>query len=275
MNISKTIEIKCACGTSFIHEREQNEISDIFPNFGVPDKCPSCEASANLEMLRKLEERKIEAAKAREERKTGALAKMRLEWPANVPKIYSGTDIAHKSFNAAGWHRVSKWEPSEDHPWLGLIGTVGSCKSRIAVMLAEREHERQLASSFDADEPNPRSYYGKEKSRPEFYFTQAYRISEAAENIKIGSFDRKDRARDFLQYIANVDLLLIDDIGKMKSGEHIAAEWFALIDYRHSEKLTTIWTANNEPDEFAKIMGPQFADPFAGRFNSSSKIAKF
>jgi DNA replication protein DnaC len=82
-------------------------------------------------------------------------------------------------------------------------------------------------------------------------------------------------ARAWLDKLRDVDVLLIDDLGKGKLSPAVASEMFALVDHRHVNQLVTIWTSNSAPETIAECMTPDMAAPFAGRINESSQIFHF
>jgi hypothetical protein len=47
---------------------------------------------------------------------------------------------------------------------------------------------------------------------------------------------------------------------------------FALIDYRHSRNLVTLWSCNSRPESLCATWPTEFAGPIAGRIVEASTI---
>ena len=47
---------------------------------------------------------------------------------------------------------------------------------------------------------------------------------------------------------------------------------FALIDYRYSRNLVTLWSCNSPPESFCASWPTEFAGPIAGRIIEASTI---
>jgi DNA replication protein DnaC len=224
--------------------------------------CDSCETIAQVE-------RATAAAEARRiadsERLDRNLTKLRQELSEATPSLFRGTDRNHPAFNRDRLAAIGKFQPTPEKPWLGLIGTPGKCKSRIAHLLAVEYLESITTAS----------------KVPSSIFVAGYQITAAVAKLH----DYRDGgayacdARDSLDQLHRVDLLLIDDIGKGGMAQALATEMLAVIDSRYSRQLPTIWTSNSRPEEIAAGMRGDFAEdmrgPFAGRLVESSKIFQF
>ena len=255
-----TETITCSCGTKFSWEYEPSD-EEWLLKFLRPRLCQDCKD-------RRAAEGRENARIKHEQSLTNAIAQMRFRVANETPLLFRQTDISHKRFNAAGWARVKEWKPSADKPWLGIIGETGTCKSRIACLLADAEMDRQFTlRNMDS--------YQEHWDIPRYRFASCNEISDFASLLQVGSFELKEKARCYLHDIRRADLLVIDDLGKGRMNTAIAAEMFALIDHRYVNALPTIWTANSTPEQFASNLAEDMAGPFAGRINDSSRILKF
>jgi DNA replication protein DnaC len=244
--------IKCHCGESFQWENDPDpQWRDRFR----PTLCSTCEEHQEAEHQAERLKAEIEAA-GREAREKAH---------RTIPPLFHGTDTAHPRFNAKAWDRVKDHALTWEKPWLGLIGETGLSKTRIAALFAIGEIQR-MAEAWTKN----RSHYRK----PRFVFTTGYRISELASLVQNGSFDQKEEARAELESITTCDLLLIDDLGKGRGNDSIAASLFALVDHRYAHILQTIWTSNSTPEEISAPMSRDMSSPFAGRLNDHSRIIK-
>jgi DNA replication protein DnaC len=242
----KTIEtIKCACGESFQWENDHTEWAELYR----PTLCDTCEERRQAEHTAEQQRLKIENAREK------ALYEL--------PALFHATDTAHPRFNSQAWNKLKDHKLTAEHPWLGLIGETGLCKTRIASLIFIEEAGR-IAEKWEGNDWRRRE--------PILVFVTGYRICELAGIVQTGSFDQKEDARKELDRIQDCDLLLIDDLGKGRITETVAATLFAIVDHRYANLLRTIWTANSTPEQIAATMNSDMAAPFAGRLNDHSKI---
>jgi len=254
MNLSntKTIEtIKCHCGESFQWENDPGDPWKI--NDNPPTSCPPCAEREEEELQAQRQRARIveEVTNARDK----AFRKL--------PALFHVTDTTHPKFNRTAWDKLNAHRLTEEKPWLGLIGETGLCKTRMAALIAIEEIGR-IAEKWKSTDWR--------KREPIFIFTTGYRICELAGIVSTGSFDQKEDARKELEKITTCDLLLIDDLGKGRITDTVAASLFAIINERYANLLRTIWTANSTPEQMAETMHADLAAPFAGRLNDHSKI---
>ncbi len=246
----KTIEtIKCPCGESFQWENDPNP---TWPYDYRPDLCPPCSERQEAEFQAQQLRAKIEkqAAHAREKAQN------------KLPRLFHGTDTAHPAFNRSAWSKIKDHKLTMEKPWLGLVGATGLSKSRMAALFFIQEADTIV-----------RIWKSNDWRRdPSFVFVTGYRLCELAGIVSTGSFGQKEDARKELERITTSDLLLIDDLGKGRITESVAAVLFALINERYANVERTIWTANSRPEEIAATMNSDTAAPFAGRLNDHSKI---
>lgn len=250
-----TETITCPCGAKFDWTNDQND--KWTANILRPKRCPECENQF-------WREREARLAAEREQKFAAALAGVMAEAERETPPIFRATDTAHPAFNIEGWAAVKDWAPSAEKPWLGLIGETGTCKSRMAYLLASRIIEALARERLQS-----------EKRPPTFIMVPSYEITDACGRLLHSDFKVKDCARDFLNGLRSADFLLIDDLGKGRLTPAVAAEFFALVDCRYVNLLPTIWTANITPEDIAAPMPADEASAFAGRLVERSRILRF
>lgn len=223
-------------------------------NVGVElNACDPCLAEAQEENTR----RESIAGKEREQRIAGKKAEVTAALLDETPELFRRTDITHPDFNATAWGKLKGHRVTEELPWVGLVGMTGRCKTRMAYLYAtglivHMTRERKASYAFVA----------------------SYEITEAVSRLN-GDFSEKAEARQYLDRLRKVDVLLIDDLGKGRLSPAVASELFALIDHRHKHAEATVWTSNSPPEVFAAGLPEDIAGPFIGRINASSKIFTF
>jgi DNA replication protein DnaC len=245
--------ITCKCGSVFEWTpADKDEVKYI--NLYRPKHCQDC--SDRIELENKYKEAAMAAQKIE-----GCIARNKNEVAASVsnatPELFRRTDITHPKFNTAAWAKIKNHRMTADLPWIGLVGMTGRCKTRMAYLYAAELIVRTT-----------------DTSKQTFKFVASYEISEAVSRLNC-DFSEKAEARRFLDQLRNVDVLLIDDLGKGRLAPTVAGELFALIDHRHTQLLPTIWTSNSSPEVIAAGLPEDMAGPFIGRINESSKIFSF
>jgi|688.fasta_scaffold289075_1 hypothetical protein len=248
-----TENIKCACGTVFQWELEDKD--PYFSKLYKPDWCDACVERIDAETAARnaiVETQRKEDQIARNK----ALIVSRID--KATPSLFRRTDTSHPKFNASAWAKIKGHKLTAQTPWLGLVGTAGRCKSRIAYLYAADELERLTNSSISS-----------------FTFITSYEIDDAVARQNAGDFVEKCKSLDYLENLRVVDLLLIDDLGKGRLTLAVASELFALFNHRHSHELRTIWTSNSSPEVIAAGLPEDMAGSFAGRILESSKIFTF
>lgn len=261
--------IKCECGTSF--QWESGEKDTYWRDIMRPKNCEPCQAIADAENERMIEDEqkrkaKMELAAARESTSQRILE--------ITPIRYQKTDLNHQAFNRELWRKVQSWKPTNDVPFLGLIGASGTCKTRICYMLF-----RDIVGGFvDFYETTDHRIYV-----PRFFALTSPDLAQLVGRQFLsnsgprGSWDEDPRhdARRQLDRLRECDVLFLDDLGKAKSTPSVASELFAIIDHRHAHNLPTIWTANSSPEEIVSGMSEDMAGPLAGRLIECSRIVTF
>ena len=253
----KTITQKCDCGATF----ESPEM-DGWPGIAEASICPECTAKARAEEAAEIQQRKdnLAASLARE---VDSLTPPRLRTP----------DIMHPAFNLALWRKVEAWKPTRERPWLGLIGGTGECKTRCAFLrlrqfaLADGQawHGGRDAPKRDALAISGMDFnrlavdrYSKEHGKDVGLFGRA---------VSVG-----DMASGTLRAARKVDILILDELGKVKSSPGTVEEIFSLIDHRSAHNLITIWTSNTKPEQFCAAWGEEYAAPGCGRILETSTV---
>lgn len=264
----KQITKECACGTSFQ--------TDSHPDcqWLEKDECPTCEAARDSKIeerqRRDQEERDREKAERLEADVRGIVSRI----DGDTPARFLNTDTSDKRFNSALWEQVTKWMPTSEKPWLGLVGEAGASKTRCAYLrlrqLGEewtRKHGRTPKFAIVTG-PDFKRFSLDRFSKEEI--PNRSRHWDAPSTVPASQF-----ASASLREIKNADILLFDELGeKIKPTPAVIEELFALIDHRHAENLVTVWTCNSSPEEFCGGWPPEFAGPIAGRIVESSTIFK-
>jgi hypothetical protein len=255
----KTETITCACGTVFQWQPDADD--DWMFNISQPKACPSC--AERIDAEREKQHRIEREAKLAEyaERIASAV-------DGATPAIFFATDTSHPKFNAAAWQRVKSWQPTAEKPWLGLVGATGTSKTRIGYLIARQEIMRLARDSMTK---NGASH----AKAPTFAMIPSYAITDLCAKLNAQDFRDKDRTRDELTRLRNVDFLMIDDLGKGRLSPAVASELFALVDHRYANALPMLWTANTPPEAIAASLSDDMGGPFAGRLNDSSRILRF
>lgn len=215
-----------------------------FENFvWTQDKCDTC-----LEKEEELRHQEEEERKRNE-----AAIELERKWERIAPPRYRVSDKNHPGFRRGLFAEVMKWTPSEEKPWLGLVGEKGCCKTRIALMRTRAEWEKFHKASF--------------LFVPIYTYAEAVRDQYAAD----GSEERH-KARELLSAARKAEWLILDDVGKARNTPAVVESLFALLDHRHSYNLVTLWTANNPPEEFCEGMAEDVAGPLVRRLNETSTL---
>jgi len=237
MKTSESENIVCwNCGTPF--EWIQQD-----PSQPKPELCDPCTAI-------KIEQ-SFQAARKRITEKVLAL----------TPDRYRETDTGHPAFNRPLWDHVKTWLPSPDHPWLGIVGPTGECKSRCSYLLF-----REICTGM----VRPARFHNSHPWIPSIAVVKAHKFTLAVADMFID--DSKDEAVEFLNRLRMADVLLMDDLGKQANTSRVSLELFDLLDTRHEGNLTTIWTANLSPEGIVARMPDDLAAPLAGRIRECSTI---
>jgi hypothetical protein len=215
-----------------------------------PDYCENCTA---ILIAEKLSEARIKTAE---------------KLDATTPARYLATDANHQNFNATLQSRLERWEPTQDHPWLGLAGPTGRCKTRCAFLLLRR----LVMAGIECDN------LCRGATVPGFAAVTSNDFAAAVVdqygppgNRDIHDDNRND-ARRLLDSLKYSRFILFDDLGKARNTPAVSAALFAMLDERHAENRVTIWTSNGTPESIVAGMSDDMAGPLAGRIRECSTI---
>lgn len=192
-----------------------------------------------------------------------AIVKVRERILKITPTRFKETDSKHDDFNVKLWQHVQPWKPTKIIPWLGLIGATGLSKTRCAYLLLTElavnriKHPKELRENIQL---------------PQIEVINACQFMDLVTAIYSEDRHKKHNANDVLNRIRHANVLLIDDLGKQRNTPAVSSELFTLLNYRHEENLTTVWTANINPEEIVSGMTSDFAAPLAGRLRECSHI---
>lgn len=214
---------------------------------GFIDRCDVCSEAADERIRQQNRERAEIAHKA-------SIDALEIKIAHETPPRFRATDIKHASFNRKAWSLIRKWNPTDEKPWLFLVGGTGGCKTRMGFLLVRR---------IILDRANN----GRQTT---YLFGSSCELSQAA----LDQFEKGEakEAKAILRKYLHSDLVMIDDLGKGRLTPAVAAEVYSIIDHRHKHNLPTIITANSMPDKIAEAMSMDMASPFAGRINDCSVI---
>lgn len=228
------------CGQNFTQQ-----IQDGWEMLEV-DQCLSCAKITE-------EENAQEAARKQEL----ARAEVRLQaWRDIVPPRYQQTDLEHPDFHLGLWDKVRQWKPTDDKPWLGIVGSFGACKTRIAALRLKQamENEEMIFKGVYERLPFERitSTGGLMRRSQHPLFVTSYEFSEAFVGQYSNDQSVERESKHLLNSCREAQWLVIDDLDKSVRTEKAADALFALIDHRHKFSMITIWTANTQPEQFCK-----------------------
>lgn len=97
------------------------------------------------------------------------------------------------------------------------------------------------------------------------YYQTAYKLFEMFENVKF----QKDTDTDYSQiidYVYNVDLLIIDDIGTEFITQYTAATFFDIINSRINNQKSTIISTNLSFEDLENIYGVRISSRIIGEY---------
>jgi chromosomal replication initiation ATPase DnaA len=126
---------------------------------------------------------------------------------------------------------------------LYLYGTAGNGKSHVSVAVARLAAERGKSTRF---------------------WGMASLLKEVRDSIGIEGKPTPE--------LSHWDVLVLDDIDKLKPSQFLYEFLYELIEVRWAKKKVTIFTAQHDPDETARLLTPNgselAADPLASRMSS-------
>jgi DNA replication protein DnaC len=231
---------RCPCGNPV--DPDLLELRSTFPSLS-PDLCTSCYSIASRE----------DEARAREEmdlaEHRARLARLDVLSDQAGPKVLA-TDLGHRTFNAALHISVQGWNP-DTGKWLFIHGAPGSCKTRVAALLAKRLilDGRHVAWTTA----------GKLQTTVE----ELHSYAKADEHLRTAA-----RAR--LRVWTESGILFIDDLGKNTWSPALESRFFELIDHRETRWLPTVITSNRPLLELLDDMSKDRGGPIIGRIQSAA-----
>lgn len=185
---------------------------------------------------------------AEAEEKARREAAARAEWERVVPPGYRKTDPQHPEFNRVLWEHLSKWKP--EHGGVGLVGETGRCKTRCLSLIAKRLAWRGYRLEWCI----------------------ATRFQWAAQRQWDDCEGKK--AMEWLKRWKFAEVLILDDLGKQRWTDSVEQEFYDLLEYRYSNELLTLWSANTHPEEMiaAKQLTKDRGAPIVGRLLDSTEV---
>lgn len=183
---------------------------------------------------------------ADEKARAESLHRQEMEWQAVCPPLYRDTDpkrIPRKILD-----KVNSWEHGPKG--LGLLGSAGLCKTRAAFLLIRRmiEEGRSVATISATG------------------FSRLC-IEQFDDDLKT-----KNIAKDKMRWLRRREVILFDDIGKQKFTERVEIELYDLLEYRTSNLLPVIWTANASSKQLLTMLSDDRGEPILRRLSEFSEI---
>lgn len=149
------------------------------------------------------------------------LATELVEWKRkNIPPLYREINLSHPDLPGDALALVQAWNFKRG---IGLIGTSGRCKTRLLYFALVRAKEN-----------------GYQCSAITHNHFSVMVIDAFASDYR----EEKKSAKSRLEWLRNVDILLVDDVGKAPRTERADAEFEELIEQRVSHNRPILWTAN-------------------------------
>lgn len=231
---------RCHCGQPV--DPELLELRALFPSLS-PDLCTTCYGIASRDDEAR---QKAEIEQAEERSRQGRLAALAEQ---AGPKVLR-SDLGHPTFNAALHVAVQGWTP-ESGKWLVIHGPPGSCKTRVAALLAER--------LIKAGKHVAWTTAGKLQTTVE----ELHSYAKADEHLRTAA-----RAR--LRIWTEAGILFIDDLGKNTWSPALESRFFELIDHRETRWLPTVITSNRPLLHLLDEMSPDRGGPTIGRIRAAA-----
>lgn len=189
---------------------------------------------------------KTEARRMEEEQKERDRIFEEERWSAFCPPEYRHTQI-EKLPDPKKADEVLAWEYGK----IGLIlhGQTGRGKTRCAWLLIEKLFKKRYQ----------------------------IRIMNTGAGLEYGAMfsDSPRRAMNWIESRERVEVLVLDDVFKVRLTDSFEAALFSIVDYRLSHQLPIIATLNDTGETLSARMSPDRADPFLRRLREMCKTIQF
>ena len=133
--------------------------------------------------------------------------------------------------NQSAVSMVSDWHPNDIHCGLFLMGNYGTGKTGLAVGLLKKLIEAQPQAGLFVTAPDLLD-----------------QIRQTYNHESVALMDPLERAK-------RVPILLVDDLGVEKPSPWVQEKFYTLINHRHGEEMTTIFTSNLSLEQVAEQLG--------------------
>ena len=192
-----------------------------------------------------------EAAEDQEKRGKERIRHLADRWRATVPPDLQESCATHPTFNRPLWNVIKDWGPCAGNRSLGIIGPAARRKTRVMAMLAKRVFWQAHGQTACA--------------QPNLVWTSAVKLKDAATDRYSRDRHVSTAARELLSDCLKTPWLFLDDLGKNEWSPAFESQLFQILDHRVNHQLTTVWSANAHPEDFAPMISPLNAWPIIGR----------
>lgn len=172
-------------------------------------------------------------------------------WIKVCPEQYRNTDLGHPSLNREFVAACQAWRYSS-RKGLGLVSTSGQGKTRLLYSALRRAFDSGLWT----------------------HATSHTIFRRLAIEASSGEGENRFAARNKLDMMTRVDVLLFDDLGKAPSTEAVDAEVEDLIEARTSRGRLILWSSNGGADWLMGRFGPDRGEPIVRRLAEFTQIVK-
>lgn len=210
--------------------------------------CPELGISSTAWPCEECEEKEWEECKERErEEKRERIAKRRNDLiESRIPPLYRDSDVARFPVE---WNEIKDWSP-EDEKGLILVGSSGTCKTRMAAEIL-----RRLCL----------------KDGVNIGFVRASELAKLVRDQFYSEAKVSEKARGALRFLQTIQVLCLDDLGKQANSPTVEEAIFELIEERTSHFLPMIVTVNAVGDELATMMSADRGAPIVRRLREFCK----